>query len=276
MLDPKESAIGGAEGLSERYARTLALCVNHTALVQGAIPAGEPFGVDATPYHAPTPAMRGLILVGDAASFIDPLASFGVKKALAAAWLGAVVVNTDILTPRHTDAALQLFTEWEQQTTVALRRGVQEFAALAQPDTRRTANGSDFWGQRARGTELADEQGFDTRQLRADPEVLMALAYLKSRDRVSLKLNEGCRSVTRPVVRGQLVMLEQHLWMPSLDPGIRYLRNVDLVHLASLSERFNQVPDILDEYNRTLPPLPLPDLLGALSFLIARKVLEHA
>ena len=38
----------------------------------------------------------GWALVGDAASFIDPLSSFGIKKALAAAWLAAVVVHTSL------------------------------------------------------------------------------------------------------------------------------------------------------------------------------------
>ena len=34
------------------------------------------------------------LLAGDAGSFIDPLSSAGVKKALASAWLAAVAVST--------------------------------------------------------------------------------------------------------------------------------------------------------------------------------------
>ena len=43
-----------------------------------------------------------ILLVGDAASAIDPLSSFGVKKALASAWLAAVVAFLD-------DAGVKLF-----------------------------------------------------------------------------------------------------------------------------------------------------------------------
>ena len=53
---------------------------------------------DASLYSAHTyaDASRQSLLVGDAGAFIDPLSSFGVKKALASAWIAAVVVHTSL------------------------------------------------------------------------------------------------------------------------------------------------------------------------------------
>jgi hypothetical protein len=48
------------------------------------------FACDASTYSSSTYAGLQFLLAGDAGSFIDPLSSFGVKKALASAWLGAV------------------------------------------------------------------------------------------------------------------------------------------------------------------------------------------
>ena len=50
---------------------------------------------------------QGILLVGDAASFIDPLSSYGVKKACVSAWLAAVVVHTCLTNASLTSAALR-------------------------------------------------------------------------------------------------------------------------------------------------------------------------
>jgi hypothetical protein len=58
--------------------------------------------------------------------------------------------------------------------------------------------------------------------------------------------------------------------------GVRYCRNVDLVVIAQLASRYEQVPDLFDAYNRNAPPAPLPDFLGALSTLIGLDMLSLA
>src|SRR5262249_47619054 len=94
MLDPTVSDVPGRGALDIAYHAELARMSSLRALVDGAARAGSPWGCDATPYSASRVSDDGLLLVGDAASFVDPLSSFGVKKALASAWLAAVVVHT--------------------------------------------------------------------------------------------------------------------------------------------------------------------------------------
>ena len=57
---------------------------------------GGPWGWDASMYCAEHLAGEDWLLAGDAASFIDPLSSAGVKKAMASGWLAAVTVNTSL------------------------------------------------------------------------------------------------------------------------------------------------------------------------------------
>ena len=70
---------------------------------------------DASLYSATTYAGPRFMLVGDAGSFIDPLSSFGVKKALASAWLGAVVAHTRLTHPERDEVAREFFSEWERR-----------------------------------------------------------------------------------------------------------------------------------------------------------------
>ena len=55
------------------------------------------------------------LLAGDAGSFIDPLSSFGVKKALASAWLGAIVVHTRLAHADRETLASDFFSDWERR-----------------------------------------------------------------------------------------------------------------------------------------------------------------
>ena len=70
------------------------------------------------------------------------------------------------------------------------------------------------------------------------------------------------------------MVLDEHLAGPASPAGVRYCRNVDLVTLAGLAPRFDQVPDLYEAYNRAAPPAPLPDFLGALSALIGLGMME--
>ncbi len=70
-------------------------------------------------------------------------------------------------------------------------------------------------------------------------------------------------------------MLEDRIRCVRFPEGLRYLRGVDVVRLVDLAPQAAQVPDLFEVYNRELPPVSLPDFLGALSVLIAAGILEH-
>jgi flavin-dependent dehydrogenase len=282
MLDPELSEVRGGVALRDSYDRALERCPRHAELVRGAALAEPPFAVDATPYHTERVARAGMLVVGDAASFVDPLASFGVKKALASAWLAAVVVHTALTQPSMMGPSLELFERWERESHAALRATVGEFARMAgaapvAPNAGpSTSVEPAYWQQRVEERVPEVEGSLDARAMRVDPDVLHALADIRARDRILLRMSSSCTIVPRPTVQGRLVVLEDHLQTPRLSPGARYVRNVDLLHLAQISLAHDQVPDILDAYNRQHHQAPLPDLLGALAVLVAKGVLDIA
>ena len=241
------------------------------SLVEDATLVDAPWGCDASPYSAAATADEGMLLVGDAASFVDPLSSFGVKKALASAWLASVTVHTALLDSGMTRAALGLFSTRER----AMYENLQRQSA----DLSREAAGTyatEFWQSRADATFDESSRELDASSLRSDPRVLGAFEELKLRSSVQLRFGESLRVVEQAMVRGNRVVLETHLVAPAMPDGVRYCRNVDLVVIAQLASRYEQVPDLFDAYNRSAPPAPLPDFLGALSTLIGLDMLSLA
>jgi flavin-dependent dehydrogenase len=93
-----------------------------------------PWGADASGYDASRYAGPGFLLVGDAASFIDPLSSFGVKKALASAWVAAVATHTSISRPAMSDDALRFHDRRERAVVRAI--GCRPRSSLQPPRPR--------------------------------------------------------------------------------------------------------------------------------------------
>jgi hypothetical protein len=115
--------------------------------------------------------------------------------------------------------------------------------------------------------------------LRSDHRIVEAFEELKRRSSVRLRGSDSLRVIERPTVRGNRIVLDEHLVARDIPNGARYFRNVDLVVIAQLASQYDQVPDLFDAYNaftRAAPPAPLPDFLGALSTLIGLEVLSLA
>jgi len=270
MLDPRQSDVPSRDALDRAYRDELARTRLIGELIAGATLAESSWGCDASPYRSQRVSDDGLLLVGDAASFIDPLSSFGVKKALASAWLAAIVVNTSLTDEAMSSAALDLFEERERAMYAELQR---QAATLA-----RDASGghdSAFWQARADEIAPADLE-LDAALLRGDHRVRDAFEELKRRPAIQLRAGVALRVVERAVVRGNRVLLEEHLASPTIPQGVRYCRNVDLVAVTRLAPHYDQVPDLYDAYSRTVSSMPLPDFLGALSALIGLEMLTLA
>ncbi len=271
MLDPRVTTVPGRSDLDAAYDAELARTPALRALVNGATMVGAPWACDATPYSAARVAGDDALLVGDAASFVDPLSSFGVKKALASAWLAAVVVHTALTDPSATDGAVELFAARETAMADHLRQGA---AALARDAA--GAHETPFWSARADADPAPASDEWDVDALRADNRVQAAFEEMKRRPVLRLRPADSLRFVKRPVVRGHRITLEDYLSAPPVPNGVRYCRNVDLVVLARLAPEFEQVPDLFEAYNRAAPPAPLPEFLGALSTLVGFGMLELA
>ena len=106
--------------------------------------------------------------------------------------------------------------------------------------------------------------------------MLFAFDALRRAESLSLRPSDSVRRIELPIVRGNRVALASHLANAAFPLGIRYVRDVDLLKLTELAGGFRQVPDLYEAYNRSAPPVALPDFLGALSLLIAKGVLEPA
>jgi flavin-dependent dehydrogenase len=270
MVEPGRTDL--ADGTAtDRYRAELAKVAPFAALLTSAQLTIGPWGADASLYTAREFAGPGFLLVGDAASFIDPLSSFGVKKALVSGWLAAITVHTALKHPGMRSEALQFFSRRERQMARATQTEASALAAGA-------ANGTPhpFWLARAAaafdGIGIHDE--IDPARLAQEPAVLTAFDDLKQRDPVRLRISETTRIERRAMVRGHEIVLDEHLVTHAAPDGIRYLRNVDLVALTRLAPRHHDVGAMYEAFTHGQPDVSLPDFLGALSVLIAWDVVQ--
>ncbi|MEP6621083.1 MAG: FAD-dependent monooxygenase [bacterium] len=270
MLDPSVTALPTRAGLEAAYHAELSRTTALKSLVEGAVMVDAPWACDASPYFAERVADDHLLLVGDAASFVDPLSSFGVKKALASAWLASVVVHTALTDEVMTSPAVAFYGDRERDMYVQLQR---QFATLAR-DAAGAHDGA-FWRGRSDADDVSEHDAKAAAVLR-EPLLRASFELLKSRDSLHLVTGDALRIVDRATVEGHRIALQQQLATPELPGGIRFYRNVDLVLLLGVAVRHDQVPSIFDAYNRLAPPAPLPDFLAALSALLGMGALSFA
>jgi len=231
----------------------------------------EAWACDASTYSSTTYGGHRFLLVGDAASFIDPLSSCGVKKALTSAWIAAVVANTCLVDPAREDAALAFYSSWERDVCATHARRSRDFAVEAA-----ARHPHRFWQDRA--SRLIDPPS----AIPVDPlAVADALGAIRNADELDLEIDARATRRKHAVIRDREVVLEDALALP-IDGGsgggaspLRYADNVDLVVLADLAARHRQVPDLFDAYCRAAAPAPLPSVLGGLSLLVAAGILRQ-
>jgi flavin-dependent dehydrogenase len=110
-----DSPVKGAKlDRNTSHERALAAAANVASLVAGAERSGQVRGIDATPYDAHRFAGRDFFLVGDAASFLDPLSSHGVHKAMDGALAAAVAIRTLLARPQRAEDAIDFYEERER------------------------------------------------------------------------------------------------------------------------------------------------------------------
>lgn len=223
---------------------------------------GTPWACDASLYHATNYAGPNFLLTGDAGSAVDPLSSYGVKKAMSSAWLAATVVNTCLRRPEIASAALEYFDTRERQVyNDQMRQTAAHFRTVAEREPH------PFWTRRSQAPQ---EAAFYT-----EPELANALEELKRAPAISLKRAACVHTRLVPRVQGREIVFDDALEAPQLPPGVEYLRGVHLWTLTEMAGNFSQVPDLYAAYNRTCPAVALPNFLSALSVLLAKGVLRN-
>src|SRR5262249_32901763 len=210
---------------------------------------------DASLYYSEAYAGSQFFLVGDAGSFIDPLSSFGVKKALASAWLAAVAAHTSLLGSGRQAVAREFFGNWERGVYATHLRRSRDFARAAL-----AKHPSAFWAARA---------DVETPASSDDEDVILAGSVRFATTPLALRYADEVRFEDQPVIRGREIVLEK-----AFAGGIRFAHHVDLVTLAEIACPSNRLPGLLQEYCQRCAPVPRPNIVGGLSLLVARGILH--
>jgi len=236
-----------ASALSDTYARELAKTSELSLRLRSARQTSRPWTCDASLYDAVRAADTGVLLVGDAASFIEPLSSAGVKKALTSAWRAAVVVNTCLSTPHMTGASLDYFSDREHAIYTECRRRSAAFfreAAVAHADP--------FWSARADGLSQDTDERTATlvseQTLASDPGVRAAFDTLRSAPRVRLRPATTMRVESVATIEGREVVMRDAVVLARAERPLRYAAGVDLPALAALTAECDDMSSLISSY----------------------------
>ncbi|MEX2048364.1 MAG: tryptophan 7-halogenase [Gemmatimonadota bacterium] len=278
MIDPRYTPVAGAD-VDAALDEELDKAGRVGGLREGAVPVGSAWACPASLYTSARFGRAGLLLVGDAGSFIDPLSSFGVKKALASGWLAAVVVHTALVDASMTDTAVAFFDAREREVYRRYRAGSADlFDACAR------VYGHAYWqvradaAQKAGGGSRAESTDVDSLDGGTEVPVAEARAELERiRDRPHLHAVRGTsvRTVLRPTVVGHRIVLDRHLASDRAPDGLRYVRNVDVRRVVEIAPLHAEVPLGWAAYNSSAPAVTLPDYLAALATAFVAGLLEH-
>ena len=255
MIDPRRSALARGGSARDVYLAEIAKTRAFTKMLEGASLSAGPTGWDASTYGAHQFAGDDWLLVGDAASFVDPLSSAGVKKALASAWLAAVAVNTAVQTPSMRAPAFEFFAAREREIGRHYAAESRAFLAAAARKHDRP-----FWATRSADLEGTSRDADAIRQ---------AFDRLKSSDALRVRVADQVRIEPRALVDGNEIRLAPHV-IPPDSAATRYLHGIDMVTLLEVAPGVTQVPDLFDAYTQRAAPAPLHDFLMALSSAVAR------
>jgi flavin-dependent dehydrogenase len=267
MVDGGTTNISRGATLRDTYLSELQKTRELSALSTGAS-LESVFACDASLYSSTAFAGDQFVLVGDAASTIDPLSSFGVKKALASAWLAAVAVGTALAHPERQTLALDLFARREREMYASYFRRSSDYAKEAAG-----RHGSRFWSARAAAELTEDQRGTEPGEVVDRTRLQAAFDRLKAASSLELQLSESFTLVPGAVVRGDEILIEDALLIEASRPPLRFVADVDVVALARLAPQHRQVADLYAAYAVRHGAIALPNLLTALSVLLACDVL---
>ena len=278
MVDPPGAAARGSDP-TPLFEAHLAHAPLLADLVAGAEPLGDAWACPASLYTSSRFAEAGLVLVGDAGSFIDPLSSYGVKKALASGWLAGVVAHTGLVDPGMAGVAAGFFHHREESVYRGYRRLSARFFEEAA-----AAHGHRYWASRAEAARAAGGEGEGpTPEAIMDgteweiPEDAVRAAHrlLREQPHLEARAGAGVRVVERPAVEGRRVVMQRQLASARAPGGVRFATGVDLLVVTEQAPLHREVPDLWHAYNRVAPPVGLPEFLTGLATAFAAGFLEH-
>jgi flavin-dependent dehydrogenase len=270
MIDADRTTVRKTN-LESLYADELARARSISSRLAGATRTGQMRACDASLYDCVKASDGDALLVGDAASFVEPLSSGGVKKALSSAWTASVVVNTCLTKPAMRSAALAFFDRRERQVYGEyLRRSAEFFRQAA------AVYDDPFWTARANVTSVAGaDSGPSDYDLEHDAEVRRAFEQLRDAARLNLVPSPRLHFADTAVIEGREVVLRDGVVVPGFTEPIRFAAGVNLSDLARMAPNCPDVPSLITAYERRVASADPRNLLLGLSFLLGRGVLSR-
>ena len=212
---------------------------------------------DASLYTARQFVAGRTLLVGDAGLFIDPLSSEGVRKAMASAITGAVVVNTILQRPAMRSQAAELYEAGQRDTYHShYQQSARYYAEEGRwPDR-------PFWQHRC--LRLEPDAGSVAPQ-----QPSTAFSPFDSQPVSHLMVTPDLRIQEQPVIEGSHVELRPAVVTPRYPRGLRFLSGVNVPTLLRCVQTRRAVPDILEAYQqhpdgRQSPPAQVRRVLAQL------------
>jgi flavin-dependent dehydrogenase len=264
LVDGGRTGVERGAGIESTYRTTLARMRHLQALVSDAV-LERAWACDASVYASRVYGGGNYLLVGDAASFIEPLSSFGVKKALASGWMAAVAAHTMLRHPERRNLALEFFSDWERRVYGASVERSQRYAREALARYERP-----FWQARAAITAPVTEAGED--DLLAGARVRQTFECMRSAP-TYLRVASTLAVVPRPVIRDGTVVPEDAILLPDDTRAIRFVRGIDVLVVTGLARAGIEAGTLIARYVERFGSQPLPDLLAAIALLVERRVL---
>ncbi len=193
---------------------------------------------DASLYTARQFVAGRTLLVGDAGLFIDPLSSEGVRKAMASAITGAVVVNTILQRPAMRSQAAELYEAGQRDTYDShYQQSARYYAEEGRwPDR-------PFWQYRCLRLEPDADPA-------APQQPSAAFSPFDSQPVSHLMVMPDLRIQEKPVIEGSYVELRPAVVTPRYPRGLRFLSGVNVPTLLRYVQTQCAVPDILEAYQR--------------------------
>ena len=238
LLDWRHSRAIKRVGLRRFYIEELRKAAYVSGFLADAHLPHPPQVFDASLYTARQFVAGRTLLVGDAGLFIDPLSSEGVRKAMASAITGAVVVNTILQRPARQSQATELYEAGQRDTYHShYQQSARYYAEEGRwPDR-------PFWRHRCLRREPDAGPA-------APPQPPTAFSPFDSQPVSHLMVTPDLRIQEKPVIEGSYVELRPAVVTPRYPRGLRFLSGVNVPVLLRCVQTRRAVVDILDAYQR--------------------------
>jgi flavin-dependent dehydrogenase len=272
MIDAALTAVNKA-GLEALYRTELRKAVSIEARLAGSRQISAAWGCDASLYRSTRAADSRALLVGDAASFIEPLSSAGVKKAIASAWRAAVVVNTVIARPEMLNVASDFHDRRERFVYAECARRSAAFFKTA------SAVYADlFWSARAADPaecQRGDEE-IRTDAIIRDPAVRRVVDDMRAAGTLRVTVSPTLTVEAVPVVEGNTIVLRDAIATAGFVEPVRFACGVNLPELVRIATASRDVSSMIQSYHSRLEAVDPRNLLIGLAWLVTKGALVKA